>query len=225
MSNIASSPGNSSVRTTGKALAAATAFLLLATAAQADDYWSHSPEVGNRGGGNTTHTTGTQGQVGNAFCDPPTGYIGKTPFHPDDWSCPGDTEAKRQKLLGGVQDNQHQNNQQETRKKLFGRTQRNDTPRPLRWQTDDGTPKRNVFGRSDPGYQPVTGLTQEQAQHYARRRDRILNTPGVMMGNAYAKAMGLRQFEAGVAQSMRARKFPFQSYNALRSSMEGHARR
>ena len=213
-----------SFRAAGRILAAASAMLLMASGAAAQEVFAaHSNKYY---GGNTTHTTGTQGQVGNDFCPPPTIYINGKATTPKNWSCPGDYQAKQQKLLGGVQDQNQYQNTQRKRQKLLGGTQRqgeqgwptgiNTGGNPLRWTSQS---------QSDPGYSPLKGLTRAQAERYAKRRQRLVNSVNVWMGNGYARAAGLREFEGGVFQSMNGKKFPFRSYQGLRSSMQRYSRR
>jgi len=193
-----------SFRAAGRILAAASAMLLMASGAAAQEVFAaHSNKYY---GGNTTHTTGTQGQVGNDFCPPPTIYINGKATTPKNWSCPGDYQAKQQKLLGGTQRQGEQG----------WPTGINTGGNPLRWTSQS---------QSDPGYSPLKGLTRAQAERYAKRRQRLVNSVNVWMGNGYARAAGLREFEGGVFQSMNGKKFPFRSYQGLRSSMQRYSRR
>ncbi|HTX49734.1 MAG TPA: hypothetical protein VME40_10125 [Caulobacteraceae bacterium] len=56
---------------------------------------------------------------------------------------------------------------------------------------------------------PYQGLTGSQAQHVQQRQQRINNSLGVQMGNAYARAAGIREFQAGAPQPTTGARFSY----------------
>jgi hypothetical protein len=161
--------------------------------------------------GNTSAPTGTQGVEGNSNCAPPV-INGVTPIN---WSCPTGPQTVQTSTKAA----------QTGTKTIQTGTTTNGSPgfsnqRPTTVTQSASKQTRPSAARIQSGQ--YTGLSRQHTAKLEGQFNRVNNIAGVQMGNAYAKAMGLRPFQAAPQQLNVGAKFGFGQPSTLHGNMQSH---